>query len=166
MFAESERFFGGLRRLMPVFDPKINFGSDPDWIGSIFSNRLDLPGSGFSEYGSETLVFTSLDATNEDCFLIRLRRLAIIAKMLASPTPLWWLLLNPIRKIGNHCQDVGFTDAIVMAGPLMVATSYDIDTGWVFFFVRVGEGWGDFSMLGDKLRCEIAHFNLVLSLGL
>lgn len=36
---------------------------------------------------------------------------------------------NRVRKIVNHVQDVGFTDCVLTAGQLLVATSYDIDTG-------------------------------------
>jgi len=34
-----------------------------------------------------------------------------------------------LRKIANHAEDVGFTDAVAVAGDLLVASTYDIDTG-------------------------------------
>jgi len=34
-----------------------------------------------------------------------------------------------LRKIANHTEDIGFTDAVAVAGNLLVASTYDIDTG-------------------------------------
>jgi len=34
-----------------------------------------------------------------------------------------------LRKIANHAEDVGFTDAVAAAGDLLIASTYDIDTG-------------------------------------
>ena len=37
-----------------------------------------------------------------------------------------------LRKIANHTEDIGFTDAVAVAGNLLVASTYDIDTGLVY----------------------------------
>jgi len=34
-----------------------------------------------------------------------------------------------LRKIANHAEDIGFTDAVAVSGDLLVASTYDIDTG-------------------------------------
>jgi hypothetical protein len=40
-----------------------------------------------------------------------------------------------LRKIANHAEDIGFTDAVAAAGDLLVASTYDIDTGLVFTWI-------------------------------
>ena len=54
-----------------------------------------------------------------------------------------------LRKIANHAEDIGFTDAVAVAGDLLVASTYDIDTGLVF--ARVIYKIKTFSIISGKV---------------
>ena len=34
-----------------------------------------------------------------------------------------------LSKVSNHAQDLGFTDAVAVAGPVLLSSTYDLDTG-------------------------------------
>eukprot|EP00092_Neocalanus_flemingeri_P044047 GFUD01048708.1.p1 GENE.GFUD01048708.1~~GFUD01048708.1.p1 ORF type:complete len:615 (+),score=153.97 GFUD01048708.1:56-1900(+) len=83
-----------------------------------------------------------------------------------------------LRKIANHTEDIGFTDAVMVAGDLLVASTYDIDTGQggLNLFYELPEGGpspryvatlmdGDTSRI-SSLRAKISNGSLtVISCG-